>query len=97
MLIRKLCILGGSGFVGCTLANRLVRDGYQLKILTRNREANKGKLILLPDLELVEANVHDSNQLTEQLADCDAVINLVGGFFTNRSVAVVRSNSSQVV
>ena len=78
MIIRKLCILGGSGFVGRTLANRLVRDGYQLKILTRNREANKGKLILLPDLELVEANVHDSNQLTEQLADCDAVINLVG-------------------
>lgn len=78
MLIRKLCILGGSGFVGCTLANRLVRDGYQLKILTRNREANKNNLILLPDLQLVEANVHDINQLTEQLADCDAVINLIG-------------------
>lgn len=78
MLIRKICILGGTGFVGRTLANRLVKDGYQIKILTRDREANKENLILLPNLQLVEANVYDTNQLIEQFSDCDAVINLIG-------------------
>ncbi|MCZ6526073.1 MAG: complex I NDUFA9 subunit family protein [Gammaproteobacteria bacterium] len=78
MIIKKICMLGGSGFVGHTLANRLTRDGYQLRVLCRNREAHKDNLILLPDLELVEANVHDPLQLTQQFAGCDAVINLIG-------------------
>ncbi|MGH8248134.1 MAG: complex I NDUFA9 subunit family protein [Gammaproteobacteria bacterium] len=78
MLIRKICILGGSGFVGRTLANRLTKDGYQLRVLTRDREANRGNLILLPTLELVQADVRDRSVLESQFAGCDAVINLVG-------------------
>ena len=78
MLIRKICILGGTGFVGRVLANRLVRDGVQLRILTRNRERNKNYLILLPDTELIETDVHNPDNLKQQFAGCDAVINLVG-------------------
>lgn len=78
MLIRRIGILGGTGFVGRTLANRLTRDGYQLRILTRNRERNRHDLIVLPTTELVQTNVHDPAELREQLRDCDAVINLVG-------------------
>lgn len=78
MLIRRICILGGTGFVGRSLANRLTRDGYQLRILTRDRERNREQLILLPTTDLVQANIHDPAQLREQLQDCDAVINLVG-------------------
>lgn len=78
MLIKKICILGGTGFVGKTLANRLTREGYQLRVLTRNRERNRDKLILLPSLELIETDIHDPEQLKEQMAGCDAVINLVG-------------------
>jgi NADH dehydrogenase len=78
MLIKKICITGGSGFVGRTIANRLSRDGYDLRILTRNREARKDKLILLPKLELVQADIHDSRQLETWFKGCDAVINLVG-------------------
>lgn len=78
MLIKKICILGGSGFVGRTLANQLTRKGYQLRIPTRDRESHRQDLILLPTTELVEANIHDPAQLREQLTGCDAVINLVG-------------------
>lgn len=78
MIIKKICILGGTGFVGTSLANRLVDRGYSLRILTRDREARKQNLILLPATDLVEANVHDENALVEQFAGCDAVINLVG-------------------
>ena len=78
MIINKICILGGSGFVGQSLANRLARDGYQSRILTRRREKVKDNLILLPGLELIEADIHDTNQLIKHFSGCDAVINLVG-------------------
>lgn len=78
MLIKRIAILGGSGFVGRSLCNRLAQAGYHLKVLTGNREYNRNNLIILPDLELVETNIHDQRQLTRQLAGCDAVINLVG-------------------
>ncbi len=78
MIINRICIVGGTGFIGRTLANRLTHDGYALRVLTRNRDMHKEKLILLPKLDLVEADVHDNNQLAEQFAGCDAVINLAG-------------------
>ena len=78
MLIKRLCILGGTGFVGRVIANRLIREGMKLRILTRDRERNKNELILLPDVELVEADVHNAGQLKKHLSGCDAVINLVG-------------------
>jgi NADH dehydrogenase len=77
MKIKKICILGGSGFVGQSLANRLTRDGYDLRVLTRNQTINH-HLLLLPTLELVECNIHDQEQLIAQFNGCDAVINLVG-------------------
>lgn len=78
MIINKICILGGSGFVGQTLSNRLTREGYRLKVLTRRREKHKVNLILLPTLDLVQADIHHQDQLVENFAGCDAVINLVG-------------------
>lgn len=78
MIIRRICVLGGTGFVGRRLANRLAGDGYALRVLTRNREIAKQDLILLPQLDLVEADVHDSARLPDYFQDCDAVINLVG-------------------
>jgi len=78
MIIKKICIVGGTGFVGQTLANRLSRDGYHIKVLTRNRERHKHSLILLPDLELTETDVHDSSKLSNEFRGYDAVINLVG-------------------
>jgi NADH dehydrogenase len=77
MKINKICILGGSGFVGQSLANRLTRDGYKLRVLTRNLKSNR-HLLLLPTLELIECNIHDQGQLIAQFSGCDAVINLVG-------------------
>ncbi len=78
MLIKRIAILGGTGFVGRSLCNRLAELGYELKVLTSNREYNRDELILLPGLQLIECNVHDQEQLTFQLSDCDAAINLVG-------------------
>ncbi len=78
MLIKRIAILGGTGFVGRSLCNRLSQEGYELKVLTRSREYNRDDLIVLPGLELIQTNIHDPEKLKLHLADCDAVINLIG-------------------
>jgi NADH dehydrogenase len=74
---RSVCILGGTGFVGSRLVTRLIADGHRVKVLTRNRERNR-HLLVLPDLNLVNADVHDPRQLAQHFAGCDCVVNLVG-------------------
>jgi NADH dehydrogenase len=75
--MRKICLLGGTGFVGKSLVNHLIRKGWQIRIPTRQREKHR-ELLVLPKLELVSANIHEQEQLNKQLAGCEAVINLVG-------------------
>lgn len=77
MKTRHICIIGGSGFVGRHLAARLIKTGYQVRVLTRRREAHRD-LLVLPGLQLVECNVFDSQALVEQLRGMDAAVNLVG-------------------
>ena len=78
MLIKRIALLGGAGFVGRSLCNRLTEEGYALRVLTRNREYNRENMILLPELDLVQTDVHNPERLRQHLAGCDAVINLIG-------------------
>jgi NADH dehydrogenase len=69
-------VLGGSGFVGRSLCERLVRAGWTVRVPTR-RLAHGQALTTLPTVELIEADVHDPAALARLLAGCDAVVNLV--------------------
>ncbi|MBZ0092746.1 MAG: complex I NDUFA9 subunit family protein [Sulfuricellaceae bacterium] len=77
MQITSVCVLGGSGFVGRHLVNELYRRGYRIKVLTRNREKARD-LWVLPNVDVVEADIGDEAELCRQLAGMDAAINLVG-------------------
>ena len=74
---KKICLLGGTGFVGRHLLGRLSALGYRITVPTSSRERAKD-LLVLPSVEVVEANIHDSATLTRLLAGHGAVINLVG-------------------
>ncbi len=73
----SICVLGGTGFVGSRLVTRLVAAGHRVKVLTRNRERHR-HLLVLPELNLVNANVHDAGELAVQFSSAQVVINLVG-------------------
>jgi len=73
----SVCVLGGSGFVGRQLAGLLVREGYSVRIPTRNRQGAR-KLLVLPGVEMVQADVHDERSLSRLLSGSDITINLVG-------------------
>lgn len=75
--LKQVTVLGGSGFVGSALANKLDAAGYQVKVLTRRRESSK-HLILLPNVDVVECNVMQDVEMAHALKDSDIVINLVG-------------------
>ena len=77
MTIKKITVLGGAGFVGSSLVAKLDQAGYQVKVLTRRREASK-HLILLPNVQVIECNVLDNQALKQALTGSDAVINLIG-------------------
>ena len=70
-------MLGGTGFVGRHLANALVDAGYRVTVPTQNRERHR-TLLVLPGVDLVNADVHDPAQLRRVVAGCDTVVNLIG-------------------
>ena len=77
MKIERICILGGSGFVGTQLVSQLAARGLMVRVLSHRRETAK-ELILLPKVEVIEADVHDQQELIRHFRGMDAVINLVG-------------------
>lgn len=77
MNINKVCILGGTGFVGSTLVSKLAAEGIKTRLISRRPERHRD-LLVLPNVEIVEADVSDFNRLSYYLHDVDAVINLVG-------------------
>ena len=78
--MNNILVLGGSGFVGRSVCDKLVErsGGAGGQIVVPSRRPARAKYIqLLPTLRLVSADVHDPAQLLPLVRGCDAVINLV--------------------
>jgi len=73
----SICVLGATGFVGTELVTRLASERHRVRVITR-RAANARHLMVLPTVEIVVGDVHDSDFLSRQFAGMDVVINLVG-------------------
>jgi len=77
-------VVGGSGFVGRHLVAALAARGARVTVPTRRRERAK-HLILLPTVDVIEADVRDSRALAGLAAGRDAVVNLVGILHSRRA------------
>ncbi len=71
-------LIGGSGFIGRALAARLCRDGYEVTIPARDRERARARLLTLPGVTVVQADVFDGATLDALVPEQGVVINLVG-------------------
>ena len=70
-------VTGGSGFIGSHIVAQLAASGRQVFVPTR-RYARAKHLLVLPTVQVVEADIHDAQALDRLLPQVDAVINLVG-------------------
>ena len=79
-MIRNVLVLGGSGFVGRSVCERLVErnggGGGRITVPSR-RPHRVAHLRTLPTVEVVPGHVHDEPSLARLVAGHDAVINLV--------------------
>lgn len=76
---QRVLVLGGTGFVGRSVCERLVERGHGTGLVrVPTRRLAHGRVVqALPTVELVEASVHDPVQLRRLLQGVDAVVNLV--------------------
>ena len=74
--MKKILILGGTGFVGRHVCEKLAAGGYRVTVLTRRR-SNARHLQMLPMLDVAEGSAYDAAALEPLVAEQDAVINLV--------------------
>lgn len=74
--MKQVLVLGGSGFVGGHVCEKLVRAGYRVFVTTR-KAVHARSVMHLPGLTVLECNIHDEAALKRAMAGMDAVINLV--------------------
>lgn len=74
--MKRVLLLGGTGFVGRHVCEKLARLDWQITVPTR-RTSQAQHLLHLPRLEVVAADVHDTATLAQLVSGHDAVVNLV--------------------
>ncbi|MHB1514461.1 MAG: complex I NDUFA9 subunit family protein [Acidiferrobacteraceae bacterium] len=80
----RICVLGGSGFVGKYLVERLTGEGHEVVVPTRDTIAHRD-LLVLTGVRLVTADLHSPAALRRQFSGMDAVVNLIGILNERRS------------
>jgi NADH dehydrogenase len=73
----KIAVLGGTGFVGRALVERLVADGHEVTILSRNHARHMERQ-LPPGAAFRDCDAYAPFALAKVLRGSDAAINLVG-------------------
>ncbi|HSX93596.1 MAG TPA: complex I NDUFA9 subunit family protein [Hydrogenophaga sp.] len=74
--MKKVLVLGGTGFVGRHVCEKLQRRGWHITVPTR-QIAKANAVLPLPRVTVVQADVHDPRQLLRLMEGQDAVVNLV--------------------
>ncbi len=65
----KIAVTGGSGFIGSHVVDKLIENGYEVKVVDVKRP-------LRDDVEFENVNVCDLNSLKKALSDCENVYHL---------------------
>jgi UDP-glucose 4-epimerase len=77
--MNRVCITGGAGFIGSTLADRLSADGVEVVVVDDFRTGRRefvAELLERPGTRLIEGDVLDQALLEEAFTGCDWVFHL---------------------
>ena len=79
--MKKILILGGTGFVGRHLCEKLAEGDYRTTVLTRRR-ANANHLQMLPMVDVIEGSASDAATLIPMIAGHDVAYHDFEGIAT---------------
>jgi uncharacterized protein YbjT (DUF2867 family) len=74
--MKSILVLGGTGFVGTQVCEKLAQQGLCVVLPTR-RSSNARHLQHFPGLTVLEMDVHDEPALRQAAAGQDAIVNLI--------------------
>jgi NADH dehydrogenase len=87
----SILVLGGAGFVGRHVVDRLVAAGY--KVIVPTRRFDRARFLqVLPTVTIVSADVNRADALARLVASSAAVVNLVGVLNETRSVTFQKAH-----
>ncbi len=73
---KRILVLGGTGFVGRHVCEKLNRMGCSITVITR-RASQASAIQSLPHVRVIEGDVYQPEFLTAQMAKHDVLINLI--------------------
>ena len=77
MKTKKYLVTGGTGFIGSALVKRLVKEGYNVRVLDNDARGAKERLKDVYDkIEFIKADVKDADAVRKACAGVDSVIHL---------------------
>jgi len=74
---RQYLVTGGSGFLGAAIVRRLAAAGHRVRVLDNHSRGSMGRLSdVARDIEVVTADIRDSEAVLKAVGECDSVIHL---------------------
>ncbi|WP_019141902.1 NAD-dependent epimerase/dehydratase family protein [Noviherbaspirillum massiliense] len=73
----KCVIFGGGGFIGSTIADRLLKDGHRLRIFERPRVEPYRKFDTKEDVEWITGDLQSTHDVSDAVSGADVVLHLV--------------------
>jgi UDP-glucose 4-epimerase len=73
----KIIIFGGGGFIGSTIADRLLLDGHELRIFERPRVAPYRKFLKSENVEWLTGDFSSTHDVSDAIKGMDVVLHLV--------------------
>jgi uncharacterized protein YbjT (DUF2867 family) len=77
MMAERILVLGATGLLGKPVADRLIADGFQVRLMVRDIEKAKG--LFAESVEILEGDVTDKEALAHAMRDCMGVHISIGG------------------
>src|SRR5712691_1023769 len=81
---RTVTVFGGTGFLGRRVVRHLRKHGFSVRIASRHPDRGHRLFGLDPQLQSVEANIHDERSVADALAGAYGVVNAVSIYVEHR-------------
>lgn len=75
-IMQKAIVTGGMGFIGINLTQRLLQDGWEIKIIDNLSTPYPKSPKFMDDIEFLKCDLADSSNLKKYLCDADVVFHL---------------------